>query len=452
MERRRFLALGAAVGAAGLAGCTLQRATESSQQQGTAIGLEPVVEGITFPTGMAFLPDGSRLVCERFGVVWRHTDDGRGERPILDLRDRMAEISDGERGLLGIELHPDFADNGRFYLRYSAPARDWMPDSYSHTGVLSEFEMTDDLAGVAPDSERIVLENPEPGKVHNAGDLAFGPDGYLYVPFGDGRRTDLGDEGFSWWHEQGGEAQNVEDNLLGGVLRIDPDDPTGDRGYGIPSDNPLVGEAGRDEYYAWGLRNPYRLSFDGDRLFVGDVGEHVRESVYLLEPGDNCGWPIVEGSSCSPPVAIGHTISDNPLNVFNPKTWLSQVNRISPYKVCPTAGETDGSFRRPIVEYQRSGSRAVTGGYVYRGDAIPELQGTYVFGDLIAPAPILAAREPDDRKKPWAIAELPVEGTDSGRLGDFLVSFARDPDGELYVLSTRYAEGSGRVRRIVPAR
>jgi hypothetical protein len=119
--------------------------------------------------------------------------------------------------------------------------------------------------------------------------------------------------------------------------------------------------------------------------------------------------------------------------------------------VCPTAGETDGSFRRPIVEYQRSGSRAVTGGFVYRGDAIPDLQGTYVFGDLIAPAPILAAREPDDAGKPWAIAELPVEGADSGRLGDFLVSFARDPDGELYVLSTRYAEGSGRVRRIVPA-
>jgi len=455
MRRRRFLALGATVGTAGLAGCAIEAATESERNQGPTVRLEPVVEGVTFPTAMAFLPNGDRLVSDRFGLVWRHTDDGLVEQPFLNLRDRIDLEPEGEKGLLGMALHPEFADTRRFYLRYSAPPRDWMDGGVSHTAVLSEFEATADLTGVVPDSERIVLEIPEPGAQHNAGDLAFGPDGYLYASLGDGQRSDLGEspdggETF-WWYEQGTAAQNTEDNLLGGVLRIDPDEQTGDRGYGIPPDNPLVGESGRDEYYAWGLRNPYRISFDGDDLYVGDVGEHTRESVYLVGAGDNCGWPILEGSSCSPPAPLGQSLADNPLNVFNPKTWQTQVNRISPYKLCPTSDGGARDFASPIVEYLRPGSRAVTGGFVYRGDRIPELQGQYVFGDFIPPAPLFTTQRPGDGGRPWPLRELVVDGTDSGRVSDLLISFARDPDGEVYVLSTQGGEGGGRVRRLAPA-
>ncbi|PSP91187.1 sugar dehydrogenase [Halobacteriales archaeon QS_4_66_20] len=455
MRRRRFLALAGAAGSTALAGCTIEAASESERGQGPTITLEPVVEGVTFPTGLAFLPNGDHLVADRFGVVMRHTGDGLIERPFLDLRDRIDLDPEGEKGLLGMALHPEFADNRRFYVRYSAPRREWMDERRSHTAVLSEFEVTADLTGVVPDSERIVLEIPEPGAQHNAGDLAFGPDGYLYASLGDGQRSDLdekatGEDTF-WWYEQGTAAQNTEDNLLGGILRIDPDDPSGNREYGIPSDNPLVGERGREEYYAWGLRNPFRISFDGEDLYVGDVGEHTRESVYLVEAGDNCGWPVLEGSSCSPPAPLGQSLADNPLNVFNPRTWQTQVNRISPYKVCPTPDGGSRDFRAPIVEYLRPGSRAVTGGFVYRGDRIPELQGQYVFGDFIPPAPLFAAGRPGDGSRPWPLQELVVDDTDSGRVNELLISFARDSDGEVYLLTAQGGEGTGKVRRLAPA-
>ena len=414
--------------------------------EGPAVALEPVIEGLTFPVDMIFLPDGSHLIAERFGLIMRHTDDGLAQRPFLDLREQMAELI-GERGLLGLALHPNFESNRKLYVRYSAPLRESMPADYSHTAALVEYRVTDDMTGVRPDSKRTIFEIPEPGDKHNAGDITFGPDGYLYASLGDGQRTNLQSER-SWWYDQGQAAQNVEDNLLGGVLRLDVDNPEGDRGYGIPPDNPLVGEDGRNEYYAWGMRNPYRMSFDDGNLYVGDVGEHIRESVYLVEAGDNCGWPIIEGSSCSASTSIGHAVSDNPANAFNPKTWLAQTNRISPIKVCPPTNESTGRFTDPIVEYQRSGSRSVTGGVVYRGEAIPELQGQYIFGDFIQPAPIFAVENPTEGQRPKPLQELQVSHTDHGRLNNLLLAFARDDAGEVYVISTQGGEGTGQVRRL----
>jgi len=446
MNRRRFLALGAAVGSGGLAGCAFRQSTESRMSDGPAVALEPVVEGLTFPVDMVFLPDGGHLIAERFGLVMRHTEEGLAQQPFLDLRERMAELT-GERGLLGLALHPNFASNRKLYVRYSGTLRESMPDDYSHTAVLEEYRATSDLTGVRPDSRRTIFEIAEPGDKHNAGDITFGPEGYLYASLGDGQRTNLQSER-SWWYDQGQAAQNVEDNLLGGILRLDVDNPEGDRGYGIPSDNPLVGEDGRDEYYAWGMRNPYRISLDGEDLYVGDVGEHIRESVYLVEAGDNCGWPIIEGSSCSASTSIGHAVSDNPANAFNPKTWLAQTNRISPVKVCPPTSESTGRFTDPIVEYNRPGSRSVTGGVVYRGEAIPELQGQYVFGDFIQPAPLFAVENPTGSERPKPLAELQATHTDSGRLNSLLLAFARDDAGEVYVITTRGSEGTGMVRRL----
>jgi glucose/arabinose dehydrogenase len=449
LSRRQFLATGIAAGAASVAGCTLGTSTESSRTEGPEIGLEAEVSGLTFPTGMAFLPNGDSLLIERTGQVLRQTGDGLADGVFLDVSDQMSEVAD-EKGLIGLAIHPDFSDNRRFYLRYSGALPESLSDEgLSHIAVLSEFQATEDLGGVVPDSQRRILEVPEPGSVHNAGAITFGPDGYLYVALGDGQRTSFGDEGTSWWHDQGQAAQNTTDNLLGGILRIDVDERAGERAYGVPPDNPLVGETGRDEYYAWGLRNPYRMSFDGEDLYVADVGEHIRESVYIIEKGANHGWPIVEGSSCAPSTSIGHAVADNPLNVFNPKTWQSLTNRISPVKVCP--GDTDGGLNDPIIEYNRSGSRAVTGGYVYRGEDVPALQGQYVFGDFAAPSPIFATERPDNGGKPWPMSELVVSGTESGRLSEALLALARDPQGEIYVLTSAFTQGSGRVRRIVAA-
>jgi glucose/arabinose dehydrogenase len=449
MERRRFLALGAAVGTGGLAGCAFRQSTESQIEAGPEITLEPVIEGLHFPVELSFLPNGERLVVERFGLIMRHTDDGLAERPFLDLRERMAKV-EAEKGLLGLALHPNFAENRKLYVRYSAPLGEGMPEDYSHTGVLAEFRATQDLTGVEPNSERRLLEIPEPGAQHNAGDLSFGPDGYLYASLGDGQRTNLERDidDSSWWYDQGQAAQNTEDNLLGSILRIDVDNPDGDRPYGIPPENPLVGDAGRDEYFAWGLRNPYRMSFDDGDLYVGDVGEHIRESVYLVEAGNNCGWPIIEGSSCSASTSIGHAVSENPAKAFNPKTWLAQTNRISPVKVCPPSSESSGRFTDPIVEYQRTGSRSVTGGVVYRGEEVPELQGQYIFGDFIVPAPIFALENPGEGDRPQPMQRLQATHTDNGRLQSGLLAFARDGDGEVYVLTTGFDEGTGLVRRI----
>jgi len=451
MKRRQFLRLGAIAGTASVAGCTLQTSSDSEKSNGISIALEPELSGASFPTDMAFLPNGGSLVIERTGQVLVQSDGELLRQPILDLSDQMAQIT-GERGLVGIALHPDFADNGKLYLRYSGQLTgEYATEEWSHIAVLSEFEMRPDRSGIDPGSERRLLEVPEPGQVHNAGALAFGPEGYLHVALGDGQRTDLGDPSWSWWHEQGGAAQNTTDNLLGGILRIDVDDQSDGRPYGIPPDNPLVGENGRDEYFAWGLRNPYKISFDEGRLFVGDVGEQTRESVYLSEKGANHGWPIVEGSSCGPSTAVGHTVADNPANVFNPKVWQSVTNRVSPVKVCPTPEGTDRSFVHPIVEYRRSGSRSVTGGYVYRGEGIPELQGKYVFGDFVQPCPIFATERPDGGGKPWPIEELVVEDSENGRIDGAILSFARDRQGEVYVLTTGFEQGSGKVRRIVAA-
>lgn len=446
MHRRQFLGLGAALGTSVLAGCTLGSFTDSERTSGPSVSIDPLLSGLTFPTDLAFLPDGGSLVAERTGQVLQATDEWRVEGPLLDLGDRVAGI-EGEQGLLGLACHPSFADNRTFYVRYSGRASD---EEVSHTAVLSAFQAEADLRGVIPGSERRILEVPQPGPNHNAGAIAFGPEGYLYIALGDGQRQPE-DRGWSWWHDQGETAQNTTDNLLGGILRIDVDTADGDRLYGIPPDNPLVDAPGRGEYYAWGLRNPYRISFDGTDLFVADVGEHGQEAVYRTEIGSNHGWPILEGAACAPSTAVGHAVRERPLQALNPRTWQALTNRISPIGVCPTPGGMDTSFPEPLVAYHRPGARAVTGGYVYRGDAIPALHGQYVFGDFIAPSPLFVVDPREDGPRPRPMAELDVTGTPDGRLEDALVAFARDGSGELYVLTTSFAEGGGQVRRLATA-
>jgi glucose/arabinose dehydrogenase len=437
-SRRRLLRAAAVGTAAGLAGCTLPGSGDGGDGNDgapstptdelptetdlpDAVGLEPLVTGLRAPLDIQFAPDADRsYVAEQQGIV--HTVEGgsRREEPFLDLRETVT--AGGEKGLLGVALHPDFADNRRVFVRYSAPRREGTPDNYSHTFVLAEFAATSDGRRVERDSERTLLEIPEPQGNHNAGDLAFGPDGLLYVAVGDGGAG--GDQGrghVADWYDAvgGGNGQDVTENLLGSVLRIDVDgrgDGT-DGAYAIPRDNPLVGREGRDEHYAWGLRNPYRMAFDDGRLFVGDVGQSRFEEVDIVEKGGNYGWNVREGRHC-------YGASD-----------------------CPDATPEDvrggEPLVDPIVEYPHSGDGvsgiSVIGGQVYRGDAIPGLDGAYVFGDLQVDGRLFVATPPDSGSR-WPTRTLDL-GEDGGRLGR-LLSVGRDADGELYALGTG-SDGGG---------
>ena len=411
LTRRQFLTATGACATTGLGGCALQElgdttepstASSRAAQVPATVRLQPTVAGLDAPLAVAFAPDADRrYVAERDGRILLHGPDGLQDDLFLDLRETVE--TEGEKGLLGMALHPDFSDNRRLFVRYSAPLRAEMPNDYSHAFVLAEFEATADGTRARSDSEQTILEIPEPRPLHNGGDLAFGPDGYLYVSVGDSARSQNG--------------QTVTENLLGSILRIDIDTQVDGRGYVVPDDNPLVGRVGLDEYYAWGFRNPWRLSFDGEDLYVADVGQSSYEEVNLVENGGNYGWDIKEGTHCF-------------------KT-----------EECPD--ETPDQIRGgeplldPIIEYPHEGGPvsgvSIIGGSVYRGSAIPALEGRYVFGDFIPEGRLFVAGRPDNEDELWSTSAV---GIDNDELLTRALSFGRDEDGEVYALGTG-AEGGG---------
>ena len=388
-----------------------------------AVGLETLATGLGAPLDVAFAPDADRrYVADQTGRLLVHGADGLRSRPAFDIHDRIE--SGGEKGLLGVALHPGFADNRRLFVRYSAPSRAGTPSGFSHTFALSEFRVDDEGTRVDPDSERTLLEIPQPQANHNAGDLAFGPDGFLYVAVGDGGAG--GDQGAGHvddWYDavDGGNGQDVTENLLGSVLRLDVDSDGDGAPYGIPDDNPLVGRDGLDEQYAWGFRNPWRMSFDGTDLFVGDVGQNAYEEVSLVEKGGNYGWNVREGAHC-------FRASD-----------------------CPTTGPDGERLVDPIIEYPHGGAAvsgiSVIGGAVYRGSAMPGMDGVYVFGDFRVQGRLFAATRPDGGERTWPTTTVDLAGDGSEKLQG-LRSFGRDADGELYVVGTG-SEG-GALHRLVP--
>jgi glucose/arabinose dehydrogenase len=359
-----------------------------------------------------------------------------GERrpePFLDLRPRLASLKQGfdERGLLGIALHPKFEENRKVYLYYSAPLRAGGPARYDHTSHLSEFQVAPDLSRILPDSERLLLQIDEPYFNHNGGRLAFGPDGLLYAGIGDGGNAH--DQGFD--RPPTGNAQNLT-TLLGKILRIDVDGRSGSLPYAIPADNPLTRMSGaRPEIYAWGIRNPWGMSFDraGDRaLIAADVGQGRYEEVNLIVKGGNYGWNLREG-----------------FHAFDPKNPTQ--TRVDP---AMDAADKD-ALREPILEYKNLNAfpqdpdalgLSVTGGYIYRGQDLPHLQGKYVFGDWsrqwAAPDGRLFVASPPasgDAGARWELAPLPVASHPDHRIGGYVVGFGEDARGELYVLTTQRA-------------
>jgi glucose/arabinose dehydrogenase len=420
LPRRRDV-LATASGAAGtLAGCLDLGLGSDGDDGGDAdavVSLSTVADGFAAPVAVSFRPGDDRpYVVDQSGRAYRVDDDG--PTAVADLRDRMVSIGSGytEQGFLGLAFHPE---GSRAYVRYSAPNRDGTPDGYSHTFVLDEVPVTDDGA-LAVEDERTLLEIPQPQGNHNAGDLAFGPDDYLYVAVGDGGGG--GDDGIGhvedWYGgNAGGNGQDVTENLLGSILRIDPDGRTDGKPYAVPDDNPLVAEPGLPEQYAWGLRNPWRLSFDDDRLLVADVGQNRWEEVNVVRAGGNYGWNVREGWHC-------YDADD-----------------------CPTETPDGDSLVDPVLEYDHDVGIAVVGGHVYRGSDVPALQGRYVFGDWRQRLFVA-----DPRGDAWTREDLAV--APDGGIGRFVLAFGTDHDGELYVVTdgdSGPGGNAGRLSRFVPA-
>jgi glucose/arabinose dehydrogenase len=381
-----------------------------------AVRLEPVATGFTSPIAVEATDDGQRrFVVDQAGRIWLHDTSGLRDRAYLDLRDRMIDVVGGysERGLLGMALHPNFGENGRFFVRYSAPRRPDTPNDYSHTFVLSEFVADPGARRVDLDTERTILEIPQPQGNHNAGAIVFGPDGYLYVATGDGGgANDAGNGHVDDWYDEvtGGNGQDVANNLLGSILRIDVDDTQGDLAYAIPEDNPLVGKPGLDEHFAWGFRNPWRMSFTDGDLYAADVGQNQFEEVDLVRKGANYGWNVREGAHC-----------------FRADS-------------CPDATPDGKRLRDPIVEYSHAsgdgdpGGLAVIGGYLYRGDAVSGLQDRYVFADWRSNGRLYVATPRDEGL--WPIETVSIANASDDAVGRYVLAFGRGPGDELFVATS----------------
>ena len=398
------------------------------------IKLETVAEGLVAPISVTHAGDGSgRLfIVEQSGQIRLVVDGELLPTPFLDIVDKIPELNPffDERGLLGLAFHPNYASNGRFFIRYSSP-REGQKDEPCfgtsrgcHTENVAEYAVSADDANQAdPDSEIILFSIDEPQFNHDAGEVAFGPDGFLYFTLGDGggAHDGLADDPPS--HGPIGHGQNIE-TALGSILRIDVDSPPQDPlPYAIPADNPFVGQPGVDEIYAYGMRNPYKFSFDdgpgGDgSLYVADVGQNLFEEVNIVVNGGNYGWVIREGFHCFDP--------------FNP---------LDPPDVCADTGPLGEPLLDPIAEYSHpdsgfdpEGGITVIGGFVYRGSRSPGLVGKYVFGDfaqqfVVPSGSLYFLIEPAPGE--FEIRQFQI-GPDDDPYGLFLKGFGEDEDGEVY--------------------
>jgi glucose/arabinose dehydrogenase len=319
---------------------------------------------------------GRLFVVERAGVIRVFNNESSTENTsvFLDIRGQVDDRG-AEEGLLGLAFHPNYESNGYFYVNYTAsdPART----------VIARFQVSEQDHNEADTStEQEILSFAQPYDNHNGGQLAFGPDGYLYIAVGDGG--------------SGGDPQGNGQNrgtLLGSILRIDVDGQENDANYAIPPDNPYTGndEGYREEIFAHGLRNPWRFSFDAEtgRLWAGDVGQSSYEEIDIIENGNNYGWNIMEGTHC--------------------------------YE--PSSGCDQSGLTMPVWEYGRNEGISVTGGYVYRGPALENLTGKYIYGDY-------------GSGKIWALDDSDPENPTNVELlqADFSIpTFGVDAENKLYI-------------------
>ena len=352
--------------------------------------LVQVASGFSAPLDIQQPADssGRLFVVEQGGHIQIIQGNGtRASTPFLDVTGRAGFTSGGETGLLGLAFHPQYAQNRRFFVNYTRNIGGQLES------VIAEFAASSTNANFAdPAAENILLTLNQPFANHNGGGLAFGQDGYLYIAFGDG--------GSGGDPQCNGQNINV---LLGKILRIDVDSPpAAGLSYAIPPSNPFVNQTGADEIWLYGLRNPFRFSFDSasGNLWIGDVGQDTYEEVDLLTPlqgGANLGWNLREGAHPYPGT---------------------------------TCSQTGNTLTDPIFDYDHSnGDATVIGGYVYHGSKMPDLVGIYVLGDFIS-------------GRVWSLTQSGQTWTRTLLLNtaaNDLASFGQDQAGELYV--ARYSSG-----------
>ncbi len=391
-----FVALAGCGGSSG--GGPAPNPQPNPQPGGTGIVLTEAFPGLSFtqPVALLMAPgDTTRwFVVEQSGVVRTFANDPMASASTVFL-DIAGKVDNGpnEAGLLGAAFHPDWGTNGNyeFFVSYTAPG--------PLTSVISRFYSADTGATIDPAVEEVILTVPQDFGNHNGGQIEFGPDGLLYAGFGDG-----GNGG-----DPRDRAQDTS-NLLGTIVRVDVDsaDP-----YAVPLGNPFAngvttptcaqgfGGGACGEIFAWGLRNPWRWSFDRQTgaLWAGDVGQGAFEEIDVVEVGGNYGWRCFEGT-----MAFDGT------------------------------GNCPGGYTDPVTEYGRGVGQSVTGGYVYRGTAVPSLVGQYVYGDFITGS-IFAI--PANSAPGVATAEILDAGFN-------ISTFAEDADGEVYVIDY----SAGRIYRI----
>jgi len=339
------------------------------------------------PLDLQHAGDGTNriFVVEQAGriKVFPNNPNATTTKTFLDITDRVT--SGGETGLLGLAFHPDYENNGYFYVNYTAPS--------PLRTVISRFQVTSNPDSADKNSEQILLTFNQPYSNHNGGCVAFGPDGYLYIATGDG-----GSGG-----DPQNNAQNIT-NLLGKILRIDVNNPQPPLNYGIPPTNPFADSTNtsvRKEIFAYGLRNPWRFSFDPVTgwLWAADVGQNNWEEIDIITNGGNYGWRCYEGN-----------------HIYN------------------TSG-CNGNYIFPVWEYSHSDGISVTGGYVYRGQNVPELYGKYIYGDY-------------GSRKVWSLLYdgiNPATNTQITTAAGSITSFGVDQNNELYLVSF-----NGKIYNFIP--
>lgn len=363
------------------------------------IKLDLIAADLDAPVTITHAGDGSErlFIVEQAGRIRVIKNNKLIPDIFLDIRKRVAD--GGERGLLGLAFHPRFKDNGKFYVNYTT-------DQDGLTTRVSEFRINKDGAGNS-NSEKVLLSFKQPWGNHNGGQLAFAADGYLYIAIGDGGAGD----------DPNNNGQNLN-TVLGKILRIDVNRSGNNKAYGIPRDNPFVGKKkSRPEIWAYGLRNPWRFSFDRltGELYAADVGQDEIEEIDIIKKGRNYGWRVMEGPICTPGV--------------NPN--------------CKKTG-----FELPVYSYDHDVGRSITGGYVYRGKKYPSLCGVYLYGDFVSQA-IWGIRVKKEKvithKTLFEAKSMLYLALDYFRDSGLLIStFGEDEDGEVYVAAYQ----SGRIYRI----
>ncbi len=379
-------------------------------------------EELTAPMQLVPAEDGTgrRFIVDQIGVIYILNEEGELlDEPFLDIRDKVIDLNAGydERGLLGLAIHPNFEQNGRFFVYYSAPPTQDTPENWDHVNRLVEYRVSSDTPNRAnPEPVRTLLEMSWPYPNHNGGTITFGSKGYLFIPLGDGgNRDDQGRGHVSDWYKAniGGNGQDIMQNLKGSILRIDVNNIPAGEPYAIPDGNPFVGKPGIDEIWAYGFRNPWRIAFDHQtgKLFASDAGQEQWEEIDTVVKGGNYGWNVREGTHC----------------------FDAEAAEYFPFN-CPDQGKFGEPLIDPIIEYDHVKGVVVVGGALYRGGEAPGLAGSYIFADWSGI--LFAATPPPKPTAMWDRQVLQVKLQNGEKFNGYILSFGQDADHNLYILTS----------------